>query len=242
MLRFAKLSLFSRIIAKSPPVLLDMIVAQSSFSKGWCNSLMQDLAWLLPFLEVQGAPPSCIDEWIGLISTSPGDFRKKVRRHCKSPFANICAQWAISPVLRVYAAPVTCAICSHVSRSTQAHSVHMFRAHDVKSNLRRYVPFTYCTVCLREFGQRETCLNHVRYRSKVCRSNLLLRGPLLSCAEAQTLDEECHARNRALHSAGRRRHHVESPSFVLPGPLLPVLLAPGEYSAHHPLGRGHRYI
>jgi hypothetical protein len=44
MLRLAKLSLFSRIIAKSPPVLLDMIMAQSSFSKGWCHSLLQDLA------------------------------------------------------------------------------------------------------------------------------------------------------------------------------------------------------
>ena len=117
----------------------------------------------------------------------------------------------------------------------------MFSKHGIKSDMRRYVPFTYCLVCLREFEQRELCLNHVRYRSKVCRNNLLIRGPVLSREEAQALDDECKPRNRKLHAAGRRRHHVEMPSFYRSGPLLPILLAPGQFSAHHPLGKGHRY-
>jgi len=88
--RLAELSLFSRIIAKNPPVLLEMIVAQRNFSKGWwwCHPLLQDLAWLLPFLQIRGAPPSCLGGWVGLIGASPRDFMK-VKKYCKSPFANI---------------------------------------------------------------------------------------------------------------------------------------------------------
>ena len=76
----------------------------------------------------------------------------------------------------------------------------------------------------------------------MCRANLLMRGPLLTVAEADSLDDECKDLNRSLHAKGQRRHHVDSPSFYLSGPLLPILLADGQYSAHHPLGRGHRYV
>ena len=131
------------------------------------------------------------------------EFTRKVTGYCKSPYANICAQWATTPALQVFARPVVCVVCNHLSKSHQAHSVHMFRAHGVKSDMRRYVPSTHCLVCLREFGERETCLNHVRYRSKVCHNNLLLRGPVLSVEEACVLDDACKARNRQLHAAGR---------------------------------------
>jgi len=241
MLRMAKLGLFSRIIAKQPPLLIQLIVAQSSYSKGWCHSLLADLAWLWPSLDINSCAPSCMQEWIDIVSKGPTGFYNKAKKYCKSPFANVCSQWAISPVLKVFAQPVACVLCNSISKSKQAHSLHMFKKHGVKSDFRRYVPLTHCTVCLREFGQRETCLNHIRYRSNVCRNNLLLRGPLLSEAEALALDEACKARNRELHAAGRRRHHVDAPSFYLSGPLLPILLAPGQFSAHHPLGKGHRY-
>ena len=84
-------------------------------------------------------------------------------------------------------------------------------------------------------------MNRVCYRSKVCRSNLLMRGPSLSEALATSLNDSCKAVNAQLHAQGRRRHHVADPSVLLSGPLLPVLLAEGQYSAHHPLGIGHRY-
>mgnify|MGYP006893448882 CR=1 FL=1 len=90
--------------------------------------------------------------------------------------------------------------------------------------------------------QRERCLNHVRYRSNICLSNVKLRGPLLSDAEANALDDDCRDENVILHRAGKRRHHVVSPSIRLQGPLLPIFLLEGHESNHHPLGRGHNYI
>ena len=241
MLRLAKLSLFSRIVAKQPPVLLDLILAQSSFNKGWVSSLGSDLQWFSFSLDRSAPIPSSIAEWVHLVVLDPRKFIRKVKGFCKSPFANVCAQWAVGPDLQAFAAPVSCPLCDTTSKSYQAHALHLFRRHGIKSDLRRYVSGTHCLVCLRECHTRENCINHVRYRSKVCRNNLLIRGPILNVDEADALDEECKARNRELHAAGRRRHHVEQPSFYLPGPLIPILLAPGQHSDHHPLGKGHRY-
>ena len=68
-----------------------------------------------------------------------------------------------------------------------------------------------------------------------------MRGPCLSEAQADSLDTLCKPVNVQLHAQGKRRHNVAEPSVVLSGPWLPVLLAEEQFSAHHPLGIGHRY-
>ena len=118
----------------------------------------------------------------------------------------------------------------------------MSRVHNVKSCMRRYIIGTHCLVCLRECHSRELLLNHVRYRSNVCKNNSLLRGPVLTQCEADALDEECKGLNRTLYASGKRRHHVDASSYYLQGPLLPILVEAARYSRHHPLGIGHRYI
>ena len=93
---------------------------------------------------------------------------------------------------------------------------------------------------LREFGSRESCINHAK-KSKVCRYNLILRGPFLSQDEADSLDQACRPRNRELHASGRRRHFTDKSSVRLEGPLQPILLMETQVSCHHPLGIGHRH-
>ena len=110
----------------------------------------------------------------------------------------------------------------------------------IHSEFRRYVPFTYCVICLREFWSRERCLNHVK-KSKVCKFNLLMQEPLLSQEQADSLDQECSARNGQLHAAGRRRHATDLSAIRLQGPLLPILLSESMVSPHHPLGGGQRH-
>ena len=62
-----------------------------------------------------------------------------------------------------------------------------------------------------------------------------MRGPCLTVEEANSFDDLCKSDNARLHAQGRRRHHVADPSVLLSGPLLPIILAEGQYSAHHPL-------
>ena len=187
---------------------------------------------------------TCIDwdlpRWVTYVQTYPKASVQQVRDYCKSPFANICAQWAVTPALQVFSQPVCCSICGKVSKSSQAHALHMFRGHGVKCKFRRYVPFTHCVICLREFWSRERCLNHVK-KSKVCKFNLLMQEPLLSQEQADSLDQECSARNRQLHAAGRRRHATDLSAIRLQGPLLPILLSESMVSPHHPLGVGQRH-
>ena len=59
--------------------------------------------------------------------------------------------------------------------------------------------------------------------------------------ESNVFDDDCKADNVRLHLEGRRRHHVAEPSVQLEGPLLPIVLAEGQHSAHHPLGIGHNF-
>ena len=94
MLRMAKLGLFSKIIAKQPPLLIELMVAQSSYSKGWCHSLLAGLAWFWPSLDTESCAPSGMSGWIDIVDKSPSGFYNKVKKYCKSPFANICQQWA----------------------------------------------------------------------------------------------------------------------------------------------------
>ena len=241
MLRLSKLMLFVRVVRKAPPLLLEVISAQANFKKGWVSSLLDDLAWVSAASGMESRPALSLEQWIEQVKRDPSLFARRVKDFCKSPFANVVAQWAVSPVLQVFAQPVRCVTCNHLSKSYQAHCLHQFRVHSIKNVLRCYVPCTHCLVCLREFHTRENSLNHVRYRSKVCRLNLLLRGPCLTTDQANSLDDACSSANVRLYSEGKRRHHVDQPSFLLSGPLLPIVLSEGQYSAHHPLGRRHRY-
>ena len=116
----------------------------------------------------------------------------------------------------------------------------MYKAHGVKNEMRRYVASTFCPVCLRQFWSRERVVNHIRYRSLVCKANLFLLGPCLFVEDADKLDEIENGANLSLQKKGRRRHHADLPVIRLHGPLRTVF-AIGRESNHHALGRGHNY-
>ena len=107
--------------------------------------------------------------------------------------------------------------------------------------MRQFVAGTFCPVCLRQFWTRERVVNHVRYRSRVCKANLLLLGPCLSVEEADALDVSENGANLVLQRKGRRRHHAEQPVSRLQGPLRTVFSLPGCHSEYHALGKGHNY-
>ena len=69
--------------------------------------------------------------------------------------------------------------------------------------------------------------------------NLLIRGPVLSQAQADKLDAAECQHNAKLYTAGRRPHHAEVPCIQASAPLLPIIaLRP---SKHHALGLGHNF-
>ena len=178
-------------------------------------------------------------QWIELFSSDPTKWFRSVRKFCKSPYANIVSQWADSLQLKVISDPIECQLCGEIKMSYQAYSVHMSRCHTVKSKYRMYVDGHVCKVCLVNFGTRERCINHVRYRSKVCKFNYLLRGPVMSEIDASLMDALDHEDNRKLYATGKRRHQALCPCVRAHGPLRPLINE--RSSSHHALGFGHNY-
>ena len=89
---------------------------------------------------------------------------------------------------------------------------------------------------------RERLINHIRYKSVICKHNIILRGFACTEEEATTIDESLRIVHKQLQSRGRRRHFVDEPVIGLVGPLLPILIPDGvRLSNHHVLGFGHNH-
>ena len=241
MLRLACLSLFVRIILKSPPVLLDMIVDQAvgQFQKGWTKGLQGDLRWLSACEHFSHCVSFDIHQWVTELSSDPKRSLNRITTVCKTPYVNICPNWATTAVLKDHCTPIVCYLCGHVSESLQQHSVHLSSSHSIKSKWRKYVDGSVCTICLKQFWTRERCLNHISHRSQVCRANALMRGPRITQEESDRMDKEGCACHRTLHANGKRRHKSEIPPIQTVGPLLLVIAI--SHSNHHSFGQGHNY-
>ena len=103
------------------------------------------------------------------------------------------------------------------------------------------VDSAHCPVCMLYFHNRVRLLNHLKYRSSVCRLNLTLAGPLITVDAARTLDVACRELRRELYAMGLRAHAARAPVFRLPGPLPPAVVFDDLSSRHHVLGIGRRH-
>ena len=182
--------------------------------------------------------PLCMILSLLALGVSPEGSRNTVRSHLQI----LRVRFLKKPCRQHLGSIIDCQICGLGFGSLQQLNLHMFKAHDVRNPLRVYVSTTHCCVCLKEFHTRERALNHVRYRSATCQSNLLLRGPIITADEATMLEESERAQNRGLSNAGRRRHHASMPAVQLHGPLLPIFTLDEVRGRYHPLGRDHSYL
>ena len=241
MLRCARIQLFARVVKKAPKVLTELVFDMSLLKTGWTASLLKDLRWLSGHEKLSGMCDYDLGQWWGYIRDNLKTFRKEVRAFSKTRLANVMLEQE-GPALQTLTATHACDFCPKVCMTFQALSLHRFKAHGLKSAWRKYLDDVYCPVCLRMFWTRERALNHIRYRSRICKHNMLLRGPVISDSEADVLDAadaESHAAN---HKSGKRRHHVVSPVVQMPGPLWPIIVEEGRQSSHHELGIGQQYF
>ena len=79
---------------------------------------------------------------------------------------------------------------SYSCASLQQVQVHRNRAHDHKNYVRRCIDETcICYCCMVNHNNREALLNHLRYRSEICLTSLILKGPIVIDEEAAALEE-----------------------------------------------------
>ena len=252
-LRSARLQLFLRIISKAPSFVLNLILDLASIKVGWPTALLADLKWLClsefyskasyTFLN-DACPTTCSDmsvhQWSMYFSVSVKKHDRRIKSWCVTPAANIVANWAVNPAFRAIN-DLFCDSCDAVFQSSQQLMLHKFKKHGVKHPIRRYVDSTHCIICMKEFWSRERIMNHLKYKSAVCRLQLCTSPPCLSEEQAQVLDDAEKQSNISNSRLGRRRHHAVLPCVQLYGPLVPSLIFGCDGPTHHPLGAGRSY-
>ncbi len=239
MLRAARLQLFCRIIAKESAFLLGFLRKLYSSNVWWISSLKSDFAWL-SLCGQFNVPCDDLHALEAHIAPDPWRFKKTVCGYAGSEFANL----DVPKVFSCFSVPSSsihhCPRCAKTFDSIQKLNLHLFKAQGLKNPIRRLVSTSTCPICLTEFHTRTRILNHLRYRSHVCRCNLLIAGPLLS-VEADLLDFEEAVANRLLAQSGSRAHKAALPCIRVQGPLPAPILIADRHSSHHILGFGRNY-
>ena len=103
--------------------------------------------------------------------------------------------------------------------SVQCLMTHRSCAYNYVHSIHRVINDVLCPVCMLNFHKCTRLLSHLRYRSHVCRSNLLLFSPIISEEETRLLEEDERAYNRSLYAKGIRSHAAQLLVFRLVGPL-----------------------
>ena len=252
LIRLARIQLLLRMLRKAPAFLLELMMDISAHGTGWPNAVRADLGWLCmsPTYgdsrhNFHGHEIKCIDmtfvQWCGFLACDLKGHAKRIKKWGATPAANIVASWATSHALRQIADPVFCETCSAAFDSNQKLHLHMFKKHGIKHPIRRYVTGTHCTICLKEFWNRERVINHLKYKSHYCRNALMIGSPLVSESEAVDLDSAFASAFKSAAGSGARRHHAALPCVQLYGPFVDCMMFGADGGRHHPIGIGRSY-
>ena len=224
------------------PVLTAIVPSLVDTRGSWAEAVMIDLQWLSIFPAFRDMYGWSLQMWFSFVANDPRDYKRAVMKVCNAPFANLFIYWALSPSMSTGGGSHHCSACNMYFTTYQRLQLHKYKKHGIKCAERRFIVSTQCVVCLKEFWSRERVLNHIRYRSNVCRENLMNSYAPLTHEQADELDEiELQENIREYSRKGFRRHAARIPVVQAQGPLRQIVLDPSRVSVHHPLGWGHNY-
>ncbi len=178
------------------------------------------------------------------ISVDYRSFIRSVRRYSLTKFANFDVPSSIPSLAPPLFFNSYCLDCGKTFSSYQRLALHRKIVHGSRDPVDLLVSSVHCPVCMVFFHNRVRLLNHLKYRSTVCRLNLIVSGPLISVEQADVLDEGCRDLRRRRYAAGLRAHSVcAEPCFRLCGPLpLPLVIDGNKHTNNcHVLGFGRNY-
>ena len=223
-IRYSRISLFARIAGKSPTCLVSLLKTVWGDNFGWVQALRSDIKWL-SYSGLLMSPPEDISSVYDSISVDYRSCIRSVRRYSLTKFANFDVPSSIPSVAPPIYFSSYCLDCGKSFSSYQRLALHRKIKHGARDPVDCLIDSVHCPVCMIYFHNRIRVLNHLKYRSSVCRLNLVLAGPIISSQQADILDEGCRELRRGLYAAGLRAHTATAPCFRLSGPLpLPLVV------------------
>ncbi len=241
-IRYIRISLFARIAGKSPLCFVDLLKTMWLDDFGWVSALRSDLKWL-SYSGNLASPPEDIVSVYDSTAVDYRSFIRSVRRYSLSKFADFDVPSSVPAVAPPIFFNSFCSECGKSFSSYQRLALHRKIKHGIRDPVDCLIATVHCTVCMKFFHNRVRVLNHIKYRSSVCRLNLTLAGPIINVEQAEILDEECRALKRKLYAAGLRAHSATEPCFRLCGPIpLPLIVDGSKHSSKcHILGFGRNH-
>ncbi len=196
----------------------------------------------MAFIFWQVAPediPSVYDS----IAVDYRSFIRSVRKYSLSKFANFVVPSSVPDVAPPLFFNSMCNVCGKAFSSYQRLALHRKIKHGFRDPVDCLIDTVHCTVCMKYFHNRVRVLNHLKYRSSVCRLNLTFAGPIINAEQAEILDESCREMKRKLYAAGLRAHSATAPCFRLCGPIPLPLIEDGRRHSNncHILGFGRNH-
>ena len=199
--------------SKRPRSVLDILRALWSKDCGWVSAVNRDLHWFCcsGFFPGPACPslPSAFD----IIAGDPKGFCRAVRRFASSKFANFDVPLSLPIVAPPLFVNSICSDCGKCFNSYQKLALHRKVKHGARNPVDLLVDSVFCPICLLYFHDRIRLLNHLKYRSTICKLNLLAVGPLISAKRADELDLDSRVLRRSRFAAGLRAHAAVDPVF-----------------------------
>ena len=186
-----------------------ILYAARDHERSWLKSLHGDIRWLASSSSLfKDLDHTSLAPWLQMARDSPVSTAKAIRKACDQADVRQMAV-VLQSNDAAYIEPVrpssvvdlpsawTFVECDYSCGTKTALKCHMTTAHGQYSEVGKCIDTCWCTVCGLLFDDEALVAEHVG-KSKVCRLNLLLRGP--------HLDEAAHAATLARRSEFRRRN------------------------------------
>ena len=172
-IRISRIQLLCRIIVKAPDSLVSLIKDTSTLERGWASAVIGDLKWLTLSEKVCHCADFGFIEWCDYIKVHFKSVKRDAKMFAKLRIANLHESRASAAAHECAPGEYACEMCQCKFNSFQKLSLHRFKKHNAKNVWRLYAAHhTHCCVCLQQFWSRERLLNHLRYRSKICKYNV----------------------------------------------------------------------
>ena len=250
-LRMSRLMTAVRLIRGNQKYVMALLHAAKDSNNSWYSALMSDLEWLRDGSSLfSDMNLGNLKEWIMAVRNNTAGFKKSMCKHAMTEGAvnlairHQCAGGVVDIDEQHDAIMMTpCDICGKFFEDDRALRMHKVVEHRIRDEVRKCVDTEWCPVCGIMYACRSALMTHISTKSRICRDNLIARGPVMDNEQEIIFDELIADQRRQNSKKGLSKNAVAAPAVRVFGPFPRPFDPEGipiEVYMGHPLGPGRK--